>query len=96
MCELTIIARRLMIRGRVQGVGYRANAQFEAEKLGLRGWVRNRRDGSVEALVAGPEAVVEQFIGWAHRGPASAHVMAIEVTVSDVPKVEAFVVQATV
>lgn len=96
MRDTTIIARRLMIRGRVQGVGYRANAQFEAERLGLKGWVRNRRDGSVEAVVAGPEAVVEQFVGWAHRGPTSAHVTAIEVTVSDVPALEAFVVQATV
>ncbi|WP_246265862.1 acylphosphatase [Aromatoleum diolicum] len=90
-----IIARRLMIRGRVQGVGYRASAQFEAERLGLSGWVRNRGDGSVEALIAGPETAVEQFVAWAHRGPTHAQVAAIEITVTDVPESPTFTVQAT-
>ena len=78
MPEMTI-ARQLVIRGRVQGVSYRAGAVAEADRLGLTGWVRNRRDGSVEAVVGGPEAAVADFIAWARRGPAGAVVGAVEV-----------------
>lgn len=96
MPEPTIIARHLMIQGRVQGVGYRASAHVEAQRLGLSGWVRNRRDGAVEALVAGSAEVVEQFVAWARRGPDAAQVTAIEVTVSDMPDTKTFVVKSTV
>ena len=69
---------RLRITGRVQGVGYRAWAIETAARLGLRGWVRNRRDGSVEALFAGPPDLVSRMIALCRRGPASARVDAVE------------------
>lgn len=77
--DSTLAARLLRIRGRVQGVSYRASAQREAQRLGLSGWVRNRHDGSVEALVCGPADTVERFIAWAHVGPPAASVSAVEV-----------------
>lgn len=74
-----MIVRRLSIRGRVQGVGYRWSMTREAERLGLAGWVRNRLDGSVEAVVAGRVEAVDAIVRWAHRGPAGAAVIAVEV-----------------
>lgn len=74
-----MIARRLTIRGRVQGVGFRYALADEARARKLSGWVRNRRDGSVEAIVAGPEADVEALIAWAHRGPPAARVSEVAV-----------------
>jgi acylphosphatase len=68
------MAKRLLIEGRVQGVGYRASFAGQAVALGLKGWVRNRRDGSVEALVDGDAATLETIIQWARRGPPSAQV----------------------
>ena len=68
------LTRRLSIHGRVQGVGFRWQLTHEAEKLGLSGWVRNRSDGSVEALISGPPEAVEALTAWAHRGPPQAHV----------------------
>lgn len=66
--------RRLVIHGRVQGVGFRYALAQEAERLGLTGWVRNRRDGTVEAVVCGGETAVEQLYEWAQRGPPTAQV----------------------
>ena len=63
---------RLTIHGRVQGVGFRAFVEHEAAQRGLEGWVRNRRDGSVETLIAGGESVVEEMIEVCRRGPAVA------------------------
>ena len=71
-------AVRLRIEGRVQGVGYRAWLEREARRQGLRGWVRNRRDGSVEALLIGAEAAVEAAIGACARGPRLAGVTGVE------------------
>jgi acylphosphatase len=68
----------LMIRGRVQGVGYRYWLEQQARVRGLEGWVRNRRDGKVEALFAGPPDVVSGMIVLCRRGPSSARVDAIE------------------
>jgi acylphosphatase len=65
---------RLVISGFVQGVGYRYSAHDEATSLGLRGWVRNRRDGTVEALVEGEDTAVASFVAWCQRGPRSARV----------------------
>ncbi len=65
---------RLRITGRVQGVGYRAWAVQEATALGLRGWVCNRRDGSVEALVTGAEDAVAAMVATCRRGPYAARV----------------------
>ena len=67
-------ARRLLIKGRVQGVGYRAWVDHEARRLGLKGWVRNRRDGSVEAVFAGDEHVVVDMISACRNGPPSSRV----------------------
>jgi acylphosphatase len=68
------ICRNLRIHGRVQGVGYRWSLSAEAKRLGLTGWVRNRRDGSVEALVSGPPEAIDALVVWAHRGPPMARV----------------------
>lgn len=73
------IARHLVIRGRVQGVGFRAAMVDEARGLGVAGWVRNRPDGSVEAFVAGAVPDVERLVAWARRGPGGACVEAVEI-----------------
>ena len=73
------ITRHLRIEGRVQGVFYRASLIDEARRLGLTGWVRNRRAGSVEAVGQGPPAAVQALIDWAHQGPPRAQVNAVQV-----------------
>jgi acylphosphatase len=70
--------RHVVVRGRVQGVGYRAFVEDEAYRRGLHGWVRNRRDGSVEAVFAGPPAAVESMIESCRRGPMSARITALD------------------
>ena len=69
---------RVVIRGRVQGVGYRAWTEYTALEVGLEGWVRNRRDGTVEALFAGPQEVVETMLKACRQGPPGARVEAID------------------
>lgn len=64
----------LTVRGRVQGVYFRASAQREAKRLGLGGWVRNRPDGSVEILAEGEETSIRELYGWAQKGPGAARV----------------------
>lgn len=71
--------RRLLIRGRVQGVGFRAALAREAQKEGVTGWVRNRRDGTVEAMICGSDEAVAAMIAWARRGPPGARVDHVEV-----------------
>jgi acylphosphatase len=70
--------RQIRVRGRVQGVGYRDALRAEALRLGVNGWVRNRADGSVEALLQGDDACVDRLIDWARRGPRLAHVRTLE------------------
>lgn len=70
---------RLEIRGFVQGVGYRWSMVEEARRLGIRGWVRNRRDGSVEAMLAGLPEAIDEIVIWARKGPGSAVVAAVDV-----------------
>ncbi len=65
---------QVTIRGRVQGVGYRAWVEYQAEASALEGWVRNRRDGSVEALFAGSGRAVAELVALCRHGPPSAHV----------------------
>jgi acylphosphatase len=67
------------IRGRVQGVFFRAEARARAESLGLTGWIRNAPDGSVEAEFEGNEERVESMLGWCRRGPSGANVDDVEV-----------------
>ena len=71
-------AVRVVVHGRVQGVWFRAWTCEEAEKRGLSGWVRNRRDGTVEALFAGEEAKVEEMIAACRNGPPRAQVTLLE------------------
>ena len=79
MVSMPIVARRLIIRGFVQGIGYRWSMMQAATRQGLVGWVRNRRDGSVEALLRGPQDAVAAMIHWASKGPAGARVEVVEV-----------------
>ena len=80
-------AVQLRITGIVQGVGYRYALEREARRLGLTGWVRNRADGSVEALAQGSQAALEQLSAWARRGPPAARVA--NVLVSPAPAEDA-------
>jgi acylphosphatase len=75
-----MIARNLVICGSVQGVGYRYAMVEAAESCGVAGWVRNRRDGTVEAFVQGEAAGVETIVAWCRRGPPAARVTAVDVT----------------
>ena len=75
--------RHVVMRGRVQGVGYRAFVEHEALRLGLEGWVRNRRDGTVEAVFCGGDDVVERIIAACRRGPPAARVEAVDVSDGD-------------
>jgi len=72
------ISVNVRIRGRVQGVWYRGWTEEEAARRGLRGWVRNRRDGSVEAVFCGPVALVQDMVDACWKGPPSARVEAVE------------------
>jgi len=74
------VTRRLVAHGRVQGVWFRESMRREAEDLGVTGWVRNRADGTVEALVQGSQSAVDAIIRWARRGPEAAEVSALEVS----------------
>jgi acylphosphatase len=67
----------LRIRGRVQGVWFREATRQEAERLAVRGWVRNCADGSVEALLEGDAASVRELEQWCHHGPPAAHVVEV-------------------
>jgi acylphosphatase len=81
------IVRRLVIRGRVQRVGYRAWVEHVALQRGLEGWVRNRVDGTVEAVLAGPASVVEGMIEACRRGPPGAQVDALDQRAGDLDDV---------
>ncbi len=72
-------ARRFLVHGRVQGVGYRAFVWREAARLGLAGWVRNRTDGSVEVLARGPSELLDELRAVLERGPAWSRVDRVEV-----------------
>jgi acylphosphatase len=74
------MAKQLRISGHVQGVGFRYSLMEEAERLGVTGWVRNRRDSTVEAVVDGTPDTVEAMLAWARRGPRGARVTDVEVT----------------
>ena len=75
--------KRLRIHGAVQGVGFRWSLHREAARLGLSGWVRNRSDGTVEAVVAGDAPAVDEIVAWSRRGPPSARVTSVVVTAEE-------------
>jgi acylphosphatase len=82
------IRRRVLIRGRVQGVFFRGSTERQAQRVGVAGWVRNCSDGSVEAAFEGPRADVEELLAFCRRGPAAARVASVEV-VEETPRGEA-------
>jgi acylphosphatase len=80
-----LVAVEVLIRGRVQGVCFRAWTQEQAARCGLSGWVRNNPDGTVSALFVGGRAVVDEMVGTCHEGPLAARVDGIEQTAVDPP-----------
>ena len=80
--------RHVVMRGRVQGVGYRAFVEHEALRLGLEGWVRNRRDGTVEAVLSGADDVIAAMIDACRRGPSAARVEAVDAEEGDMKLLE--------
>jgi acylphosphatase len=91
------VARHFVIYGRVQGVFYRGWAVETARELDLTGWVRNRRNGTVEAVVQGEKEAVERFVERAREGPPSAHVASIEIDTAAVEEdLAGFTQKATV
>ena len=70
---------QLFIRGRVQGVFFRAATQREARRLGIGGWVKNRNDGSIEIVAEGEEESIKELVGWAQHGPTAARVENVDV-----------------
>jgi acylphosphatase len=70
---------QLVVRGRVQGVYFRASTQREGRRLGLTGWTRNRPDGSVEIVAEGEEEAVRELVAWAHRGPSASRVERVDI-----------------
>ncbi len=75
---MTKIGMHVYISGRVQGVNYRYSTVHQAQKLGLKGWVRNLYDGRVEALFEGEEELVDQMLSWCYQGPPMAYVTDVE------------------
>ncbi len=75
----SVITKRLVIHGRVQGVYFRDSMRQQARQLGVTGWVRNRSDGTVEAIVQGGPDAVEKMIEWSHRGPDKAKVTDVQI-----------------
>ncbi|MDA1044687.1 MAG: acylphosphatase [Verrucomicrobia bacterium] len=71
---------RIVVVGDVQGVSYRLYAEFEGQKLGLKGWVQNRPNGSVELCAEGPADAVDAMIAWCRKAPPTARVKAVKVT----------------
>ncbi len=80
-----ILAKHVVVTGRVQGVSFRAWTREQAEHLGVSGWVRNCADGSVEAVLAGPCEAVDALIAKLHGGPAAARVETVRVADTEPP-----------
>lgn len=77
--------RQIRVSGRVQGVGFRDALRAEALRLGVAGWVRNRRDGNVEAVIQGDGASLDRLIDWTRRGPPQAQVRAVDELTLEAP-----------
>jgi acylphosphatase len=72
------VVKHVIVHGRVQGVGYRYSMMAQASRAGVTGWVRNRRDGTVEAMLAGPSDKVSEVIAWARQGPPGSQVTEVK------------------
>jgi acylphosphatase len=88
-----MVCFRVLISGRVQGVGYRYSTREKAKALGIVGWVRNLRNGQVEALIVGDRTQVDQLLTWFHQGPPSAKVTAVAVEERPAQPFESFEIQ---
>ena len=80
---MATVVRNLTISGQVQGVGFRYHFAEQAQRLGITGWVRNRRSGSVEAMIEGTPEAVEALLAWARLGPPAARVERVEVSAAE-------------
>lgn len=89
------IARHLRIEGRVQGVSFRYEMEAKAKQLGLTGWVRNRYDESVEAVVCGNMREIDEIVAWAKHGPRLANVTRLQVLEAEDPRSDNFVILPT-
>lgn len=90
LASTDMLCLRVLISGRVQGVGYRYFTQKQALELGLGGWVRNLADGRVEAMVEGKRLQVEAIVQWCHTGPIAAKVDEIEIEEQPLQRFEQF------
>ena len=77
------VRARVIIEGTVQGVFFRHHTAQTARRLGVRGWVKNRREGSVEAVFEGDKGTVDQIVQWCHRGPSGARVTEVHLSWED-------------
>ncbi|MEX0827167.1 MAG: acylphosphatase [Acidimicrobiia bacterium] len=87
-------AIRVVVAGRVQGVGFRWSTRRAAERIGVTGWVRNREDGAVEAHIEGPAERVAAMVAWLEQGPAEAKVASVETAEASPEGVEGFGIRA--
>lgn len=83
MWQSVKVRAHITVFGRVQGIFYRANTKEIADRLGVRGWVRNLKDGRVEAMLEGEKGQVEELLSWCRQGPPGAHVERVEVQWKD-------------
>lgn len=90
---MEVTARRVLVSGVVQGVGFRYYTRMRASELGLAGWVRNLADGRVEVWVEGPPRDVEQLLGWLQSGPPGARVSGCEASEETPASLERFEVR---
>ncbi len=93
--ESEIRCAHVLISGRVQGVGFRAATESMALNAGVRGWVRNLRDGRVEALFEGSSAAVESMVRWCHHGNPVSHVEKVEISHPDPSGLSSFEIRPT-
>ena len=85
----------VVVRGTVQGVGYRFATRAQARRMGVAGWVRNRRDGSVEAALEGDADAVDALLAWMGRGPEGAAVDSVETSPGDLTGAQGFEILRT-
>ncbi len=80
---MTVVCKKARVEGKVQGVWFRASTREQADKLCITGWAKNLSDGSVEVVMHGEQAAIEQLINWLHQGPPTAVVHRVSVTDSN-------------